>query len=225
MALTEGRIRLAAFLAVALLAVVLYFWGGDGLRDPDRIEAFLTESGLVGPVVFVLVMWLVQPFGVPGLVFMVPAAIVWPWPVAFGLSWIGNMGASLIAFAFARWVGRDWVQQRIPAGVVRWNERLAVSGVRSVAALRVVTGQLPPADWFLGVSHVSLRAFLIGTAIGIIPGILVAVLVGGSLWDLIADRPGLILALALGGAAVVVARRLRRLRRRRRRVSSPPASR
>jgi len=35
---------------------------------------------LVGPLIFVLVMWSTQPLGVPGLVFMVPAGDVWPYP-------------------------------------------------------------------------------------------------------------------------------------------------
>ena len=58
--------------------------------------------------------------------------------------------------------------------------------------LRVVTGQLPPADWFLGVSKVSFRTFFVGTAIGIIPGIIMAVVVGGSVLTWALDRPALL---------------------------------
>ena len=120
-------------------------------------------------------MWLLQPAGVPGAVFMVPAAVVWPIPTAIALSWIGNMGASSIAFVMARWFAHDWAQARLPERLRRWDTRLAGGSTLQVTwqvtLLRFVTGQLTPADWLLGVSTVSARAFLVGTGIGIIPGI------------------------------------------------------
>lgn len=142
-------------------------------------------------------MWIIQPFGLPGVFFMLPAAVVWPAPVAVALSWVGNMAASTTAFLFARWVGRDWVSARIPPRIAHWDERLARGGVWPVILLRVVTGQLPPADWFLGVSKVSFRTFFVGTAIGIIPGIIVAVVVGGSALTWALERPALLAVAAV----------------------------
>ena len=168
---------LAGLAMVAALAVALggYGWAtGEG-----NIENLLTDTGIVGPVVFVGVMWLTQPLGVPGLVFMVPAGIVWPYPLAIALSWIGNMGASYLAFAFARWVGRDWVQLRIPTRMHPYNDRLANRGLWPVVLLGWSSVSSPPADWLLGVSKVSTRNFLIGTAIGIIPGVVLFVVAGG----------------------------------------------
>ena len=186
---------LAAAATVTAVGLFLLLGGWDLLSDPDRVIDLLRDSGWVGPVVFVLSMWIIQPFGLPGVFFMLPAAVVWPAPVAVALSWVGNMAASTTAFLFARWVGRDWVSQRIPPRIAHWDDRLAQGGVWPVILLRVVTGQLPPADWFLGVSKVSFRTFFVGTAIGIIPGIIVAVVVGGSALTWALERPAL-LALA-----------------------------
>jgi len=176
-------------LGAAVVVVVLAAGGWEWLSDADRVEEFFTERGLLGPLVFVLLMWAVQPWGVPGAVFMVPAAVVWPLPVAMGLSWVGNMGASLIAFLFARWVARDWAQARVPERVRRWDDRLASGGILEVTVLRLATGQLPPADWLLGVSNVRMVPFLVGTALGIIPGIVVITMVGGSLFGWVAESP------------------------------------
>ena len=174
--------RFVVLAVVVALGVAVVASGlGDDLGDTDAVEDFLRNRGWIGPIVFVAVMWALQPLGVPGVVFMVPAALVWPAPAAIGLSWVGNMGASFLAFAFARWVARDWAQARLPERIRRWDDRLAGDGVAEVTTLRVFTGQLTPADWLLGVSSVKIRPFLIGTGIGIVPVIAIVVLAGASL--------------------------------------------
>lgn len=209
-----GWIRIGA-LAVVLAGLAAFVAAGgiDFVRDGDRVEEFFTDSGATGPIVFVLVMWCLQPWGVPGAVFMVPASLIWPWPVAMGLSWVGNLGASSIAFAFARFVARDWVQTRIPPSIAQYDERLAHGGLKEVTLLRVATGQLPPADWLLGVSKVRWAPFLIGTAIGIIPGIILVVTVGASVLDSLTDRP--LLLVGLVALAIGLTRRRRRIVERR----------
>ena len=197
-----------ALVVVAALAAFLVGGGWDFISDGDRVQEFFTERGALGPIVFVLAMWALQPWGVPGAVFMVPASLIWPMPAAIALSWVGNMGASAIAFSFARWVARDWVEPRIPPWMAKYNDRLAQGGLYEVLALRVVTGQLPPADWMLGVSRVRWGPFVVGTAIGIIPGIVLIVWVGGSLFTTLADRPLLLAAIVIG--LVMLVRRRRR---------------
>ncbi|MEQ8841319.1 MAG: VTT domain-containing protein [Acidimicrobiales bacterium] len=209
----------ALTLVVAGAALFVLLGGWDFVRDGERVEEFFTERGAVGPVVFVLAMWALQPAGVPGLVFMVPAAVVWPLPTAMLLSWVGNMGASSIAFAMARYLARDWVQQRMPTRLRGWDRRLADGGLVQVILLRVITGQFTPADWVLGVSTVGAGTFLVGTAIGIIPGIVLAVTLGGGIIDLLGERWMRVSVLA----AVVVALGIRRARRARRaRGLAPP---
>ena len=84
-----------------------------------------------------------------------------------------------------------------------------------IVGLRVVFGQLPPADWLLGVSKVSQRNFVIGTGIGIVPGVFLFVLLGGGLFDLLVDMPRSARLISIGViAALVIGRRVwkRRLR-------------
>ncbi len=199
--------KVAVLAGLAIIAALAVAFGGSGWATGEgNIENLLTDTGIVGPLIFVGVMWLTQPLGVPGLVFMVPAGIVWPYPLAIALSWVGNMGASYIAFAFARWVGRDWVQLRIPKRMYPYNDRLATGGIWPVILLRLVFGQLAPADWLLGVSKVSTRNFLIGTGIGIIPGVVLFVVAGGGMFDYLRELPtgtrriviGVLVALAVG---------------------------
>ncbi|MBW3661676.1 MAG: VTT domain-containing protein [Actinobacteria bacterium] len=179
------RLRLVAVAAVVGVALLVFATGLDDALRGDGFQDFLASPW--GPAVYVLSMWIVQPVGLPGFVWMVPAGLAWSWPAAVALSWIGNLGASAIAFAWARFVARDWVASRIPPRVRAFDDRLARGGTAQVIALRLVTGQLPPADWLLGVTGVRWQVFFIGTAIGIVPGIVVFVVVGSSLFASLGD--------------------------------------
>jgi uncharacterized membrane protein YdjX (TVP38/TMEM64 family) len=211
---TRSRARTVARVLVAALAAATVTVGlatdlGPSAGDVDR---WLSDSGPWGPLAFVASMWLIQPLGVPGVMWMVPAGLIWAWPVAAALSWIGNMGASTIGFGFARWAGREWVARRLPPRLRALDTRLADRGLAPVVGLRVVTGQLAPADWFLGVSSVRWSTFLVGTGIGIVPGILLAVVAGGGVVEWVGAQDPLVWGLAavavlLGVAAVWVVRR------------------
>lgn len=207
--------RAAAFGAVAVAVISFVAFGGlRWVTGEGNVERLLTDTGVVGPLVFIGIMWVTQPFGVPGVVYLAPAGVIWPAPLAVALCWVGNMGASLAAFAFARWMARDWAQQRIPKRMEGFHDRLHPDALRPVIALRVVFGQLPPADWLLGVTRVSTRTFVIGTAIGIVPGIVFFVLVGGSILQALADLPTTArwVAIAAIGAAAVAVQVVRRSR-------------
>lgn len=216
------KVVVAAGVAVVAGAAVA-LGGFDWVMGDGNVEGLLTDTGVVGPLVFVLVMWLTQPLGIPGLVYMVPAGIVWPYPLAIALSWIGNMGASYIAFAFARWFGKDWVQVRIPKGMHKYDARLEHGGVGVVVLLRLVFGQLPPADWLLGVSKVSTRNFLIGTGIGIIPGVVLFVVAGGGLFEYLRELPTDTRRFVIGVVVALAVSRRVWMRRKRRAAAAAAA--
>jgi uncharacterized membrane protein YdjX (TVP38/TMEM64 family) len=193
-----------AVVVVASAALVL----ANGAPSASRMEELFVESGPWGPVVFVVSIVLIQPLGVPGILWMAPAGLIWPIPVAIGLSWLGNMGASSVGFAFARWIGRDWVAARIPPRLVALDARLGHRGIAPVVGLRLLTGGLAPADWLLGLSSVRWRVFLVGTAIGMVPGVTMAVVAGGGVLGWALDQPpwtlGVLGALAAAGVAALV---------------------
>lgn len=183
-------VRLVVAAAVVGVAAWLLATGAlSGLSDQDAFQERIQGWGALAPIGFVAIMWVVQPFGVPGVVFMVPASLVWSAPVACALSWIGNMGASTIAFEATRRVGQDWVRSRIPERLHRFDDRLAAGGVWPILLLRLVTGQIPAADWLLGVSSVRRVPFLIGTGIGVIPTIVLMVVFGADIIAWLTEHP------------------------------------
>nr|WP_276602772.1 hypothetical protein [Nannocystis pusilla] len=135
----SSRVAKLGVVALVLVALVGAWHFGVFARvaEPKVLAATLVEMGAWGYLAFVLAYTLLQPFGVPGTIFIVAAPLIWPWRTAFALSMLGTMGASVVGFSFARFVARDWVAARPgPAPQVR----------RIARAERVPDGRVPAAD-------------------------------------------------------------------------------
>ncbi len=114
------------------------------------------KAGPWGGVLFVGAYACLQPFGVNGLVFLLSAPLIWTPTEAFLLNWAGTIGTGLFSFLVARFVARDWIQQRLPR-IRRFDERLQTNGFRTVFLLRLIFYTTPTVQWALGVSRGRLR--------------------------------------------------------------------
>ncbi|MBX7084688.1 MAG: VTT domain-containing protein [Nannocystaceae bacterium] len=172
--------RVAVGLALLAAVAAVLWWGAAGL-SASAVRQQLLDSGPWGPVLFVAAFAALQPFGVSAHVFIVAAALVWAPQWAAALSWLGVMLAGCVAFGVARWMGRGWVQARLPARLRQWDDRLAAHGFRTVLVMRLLFFTFGPMQLMLGVSQVRFGAFLLGSAIGLAPVVVVESFVGGNL--------------------------------------------
>ncbi len=96
----HGRAKLVLALVVVAMLVVAQRSGALAqLADPARVRDTLVALGPWGYVAFILAYTALQPFGVPGTVFVFAAPLIWPWPVAYALSMTGTMTASVVGFS------------------------------------------------------------------------------------------------------------------------------
>jgi uncharacterized membrane protein YdjX (TVP38/TMEM64 family) len=169
-------LRLAALALVAVAIVVAWRTGLlSQLSDPSRVAREVAALGVWGAVAFLVAYTVLQPFGVPGTVFVVAASLIWPWPIAFALSMTGTMTASVVGFSFARFVARDWVSGRIPPRFRAYDEALAKRGFATVFVLRFVFWMPQVLHIFLGVSRVGFWTHFWGSFAGyLVPLFLVA---------------------------------------------------
>lgn len=167
---------MATALVVVVVLAVAYQEGLLHLfSDPVRLKQTLLDLGPWGYVAFVLGYAALQPFGVPGTIFVVAAPLIWPWPVAFCLSMVGTMAASVLGFTFARFVARDWVAARIPVRFRAYDEALAKRAFFTVFTLRLVFWMPPLLHAFFGVSQVSFWTHFWGSLAGyVLPLLLVS---------------------------------------------------
>ncbi|NQW62151.1 MAG: VTT domain-containing protein [Deltaproteobacteria bacterium] len=180
----RGQLRLLLVALVVALLVVAWQTGLlRWLSEPQRLATEIAGLGASGMAAFVLVYALLQPFGVPGTVFVVAAPLIWPWPVAFGLNMVGTMLASLIGFGFARVVARDWVAARIPARFKQYDALLEERAFATVALLRLILWMPQALHFFLGVSRVPGWTHFWGSLVGYLFPLLLVSYMGDRLFD------------------------------------------
>jgi uncharacterized membrane protein YdjX (TVP38/TMEM64 family) len=204
---TSGRNgKLAAVVAVLVVLLVAYELGVfEHLRDPAALAQSLVAMGAWGYVAFVVTYAAVQPFGVPGTIFVFGAALIWPWPIAFALSMIGTMAASIIGFSFARFVARDWISSRIPAQFKKYDDALVRRAFVTVILMRLIFWMPPLLHAFFGVSKVRFWTHVWGSLIGYILPLFLMSFFGQKIWVLLKGLPTSVwIEIALGLVAIVL---------------------
>jgi uncharacterized membrane protein YdjX (TVP38/TMEM64 family) len=211
----SGRARkVVAILAVVALLVAAQRLGVfDRVAEPARLAQSLVELGAKGYLAFVVAYAVLQPFGVPGTVFIMAAPLIWPWHVAFALSMTGTMAASVVGFSFARLVARDWVARRIPARFAKYNDALATRAFTTVFLLRLVFWMPPMLHAFFGVSKVSSWTHFWGSLFGYLLPLFLVSFFGQRLFDMLREAP-MSVWIGLGAGVVALASMVWALRRR-----------
>lgn len=153
------------------------------LVEPRALAETLVEMGAWGYLAFILAYTVLQPFGVPGTVFIVAAPLIWPWQTAFTLSMIGTMCASVVGFSFARFVAKDWVSARLPARFRKYDASLERNAFQTVVVLRLIFWMPQVLHSFFGVSKVGFWTHFWGSLVGYGPPLLLVSYLGGEMFD------------------------------------------
>ena len=203
-----GRQRILLIVVVIVVAVALAAaWSGGWFEDleAESLGATLRGTGIWAPLVYTLAFALLEPFFVPGILFIVAGSLVWSWGPLFLLSWAGAVGAGIVGFGFARTIGRDWVQRHLPERMRRYDERLETRGFTTVVIVRVLFFLAPPAHWLLGLSRVSFGPFVLGSMVGFVPGMAILTAVGKGTVDWLSTQSPWIGVALVAGVALVFA--------------------
>jgi len=144
----------------------------DNLNDSENFRDQIRAYGAWGVAAFFLIFLAVQPLGFPGSILWMAASMIWPLQQAFLYSWLSGVTAGLAGFYFARYFAKSWIQNKLPARLKRYDHHIEIKGLQTTILIRLLFMITPPANWLLGVSKIKTRTFLLGTSIGLMPGIL-----------------------------------------------------
>jgi uncharacterized membrane protein YdjX (TVP38/TMEM64 family) len=216
---SQGRAplwRLAAFLV--LLAGLAAAWRFTPLADwldpralqawaePLRHSAWAPLAVVAGFVLGGLAM-------IPVLLLIVLCPVLFgPW-LGFAYALAGCLASAFAGYGLGRLLGRDAVRRLAGSRLNRVSEGLSALGVLAVTAVRLVpVAPFTVVNLIAGAVRIPPRDYLLGTLLGMLPGLVLLTLFGEGLWGLL-SRPTPLRLLAVGviaGGIVALSGWLRR---------------
>ena len=185
---TTRTVLAVAGTAAALTGLALA-WHTTSLRDfadigyVSSVIARYSQSALAplfAVMVFVLGGLVVFPVVV---LIAATAAALGPWIGAFSAT-AGVLASSLLLFMIGRFLGHKRLQSLLGARALRVQRRIVGKGVVAVAMIRMVpVAPFSVVNVLAGASQLRLTDFLIGTVIGMAPGIVTMAALGAQIAD------------------------------------------
>lgn len=205
------RVRLVV-LAVVVVGVAVLVAVVGGPRRDDIVE-LVRGAGPAAPIAFVLVYAALTVLLLPGSVMTITGGILFGPYVGSALAVLGATAGATGSFLVGRRLGREQVAEIAGERMDRVDDWLGRRGFSAVLYLRLIP-VLPfnVLNYVSGVTAVSLRDYLLGTALGIVPGTFAYAALGGTFDDptspLFIAAVVVLVVLAVGGP--LVERHLRR---------------
>ncbi len=202
------RLGVLAIIVSAGVAVAVLV----GLPDPAQLRSDIAAAGVAAPVLFVVLYAVLTLAPLPKNVLAAVAGLLFGLGVGVAIVLLAALIGALTAFGLGRMLGREAVERMTGARVARVDDLLRRRGVLAVLTVRLVP-VLPftAINYTAGLTAVRTRDYVIGTALGIVPGTIAYVALGaygtspGS-WPFVLAVVALV-ALTTSGAAM--ARRYR----------------
>lgn len=175
-----GRFALLGVLALMVVVVAgLLHW--TSLGDYVNLRSLTNATRRIDALPLAP-LWIVLAYVVAAVISVPITLLIAATGLVFGAAWgglyafLGTMAAAAVSYSLGNWLGRDVVRRVAGARVNRLSERVAKRGIVAVVVLRL----LPVAPFSIvnlvaGASHIRMRDFMIGTMLGMGPGIFLTV--------------------------------------------------
>jgi uncharacterized membrane protein YdjX (TVP38/TMEM64 family) len=174
---TPGRARalrlgLVAILFGALL-LVGKLTGAAHELTPDRLRALVLGAGAWGVLAYLVVFSLGQLAHLPGLLFIAAGVLAYGRLWGAGAGWIGALVSLSVTFVVVRAVGGSPLAGMEGPWVRKILARLETHPVLTVLVLRLLMTTTPALNYTLALSGIRYRHYLLGSAVGLVPIVVV----------------------------------------------------
>ncbi len=200
-------------LAVLLTVVSVFVLVVVVLRPTsEELRSTVERAGPAGPLLFVLVYGLLTLAPFPKAFLSVAGGILYGLGAGVVLVLAGAVLGAVGAFLLARRLGREAVERFTGPRVAKVDALLLDRGLLAVIALRLLpVAPFTAVNYAAGLSAVRGRDYVLGTAVGVLPGTVSYVALGAYGLDAVSS-PAYLVALAVGALGVVVVLVARRRR-------------
>ena len=150
------------------LSTVLSAYSHSGWGPPLAVAVFVIGGLVVFPVLVLIA---------------ATAAALGPW-LGFATATAGVLLSASILFVIGRALGRQRLQQLLGRRAARIQDRVVGKGILAVVVIRMIPiAPFSVVNVVAGASTLPLRDFLVGTALGMTPGILAMAVLGAQIAD------------------------------------------
>jgi uncharacterized membrane protein YdjX (TVP38/TMEM64 family) len=127
---------------------------------PLIVIAFYAVAGLIVPVTLLIAVTGIAFGPLYGAVYAI----------------VGSTATAVLTYLLGRWIGRDTVRRYLGTRVNRLSRRIAKRGILAMAIIRLLPiAPFTVVNVIAGASHIGLRDYMLGTALGMTPGIVLTV--------------------------------------------------
>ena len=217
------RRMIALGLFAVMLALLALAWRWTPLREWVNLESLVRYAQSLDelpftPLAVVCSYVLAGMMVVPVMLLIAVTGIVFG-PVHGSLYAVaGTLASAMVTYGLGYWLGRDTVHRLLGPRVNRLSQRIATRGIVAMMVIRVLpVAPFTVVNVIAGASHIRFRDFVIGTLLGMLPGIAMTVTFVHHLAEAV-RRPSAGTAAVLAAVAAIIiaaALGLRRLLKRR----------
>ena len=158
---------------------------------PEQVTQYVEASGSWGMLVFAGVVVVANLMQIPAWIFVLAAGSLWSFPQALALSYASTLLAATVTFEVFGRAGGSALRGIQKPWMRRILDTIDARPVVGVALLRGFLLITPPVTVALAMSGVPRRAHLAGTAVGVVPLLLILLVGQEALWSGIKSLLGL----------------------------------
>jgi len=168
--------RPLALLAVVATGVAVAL--AVGVPSIEEVRAAVGSAGSAAPVLYALLYAALALTPTPATLTSITAGVLFGLPLGLLVVLAGAVTGSAVGFGLARVLGRDAVRALDSRQLQRLDGLLRRRGVVAVIGIRLVPLPFAAVNYACGLSALRLRDYLLGTAVGILPGATAYVSIG-----------------------------------------------
>ena len=170
------------FFKIAAFAVFVYFLAHSvdlsWMQNVEEAQKYFAALGPWAPVPFLALFVVGALIHAPEILTVALGGIIFGNVMGFVYGWIGALLSGATCFLIGRYVFRDAFRKALIerfSALEKLDKHFEHHGIRTVMLLRLVLFLAPPMNWAVSATRVRFIDYLIGSAVGVIPGLLLTV--------------------------------------------------
>jgi len=163
------RVLVKTLILLTLAGIAVGVVGFSSIRAhlrPDRFQIIISEAGLMGPALLMILCAVGTCLFIPGTIFVgIGAAIFGPY-LGFVYVWPGVLAGAAISYLTARMLGREFVRSLIGDRLRKYDDLIERNGFKTILLLRLMFVPLAPLNYGSGLTRVRFWDYFFATALG-----------------------------------------------------------